>query len=138
LAVTKALITANEREISVDSNAGIGTTFSIELPIAEDPTTQLEHESSASDIVPVVRTVGSQVVLYIEDNLANLETRREYSGRRPGITLVSAMQGRLGLEMAKTCRPDLALSGPNLPDISGSDVLRELRRKLITQIYQSL
>ena len=37
------------------------------------------------------------------------------------------MQGRLGLDLARQHRPDLILLDVHLPDISGEQVLRELR-----------
>ena len=37
------------------------------------------------------------------------------------------MQGRLGLSLAREHRPDLILVDLHLPDISGEDVLREVK-----------
>ena len=47
--------------------------------------------------------------------------------RLPGAQLLTAMQGRLGLELAKRHRPDLILLDLHLPDMHGEDVLRALR-----------
>ena len=46
--------------------------------------------------------------------------------RRGGVRLIPAMQGRLGLELARQHRPDVILLDLHLPDISGERVLREL------------
>ena len=40
--------------------------------------------------------------------------------------LLSAMQGSIGLELARQHRPDLLLLDLHLPDMSGADVLRSL------------
>jgi DNA-binding response OmpR family regulator len=46
---------------------------------------------------------------------------------RPHVKLLAAMQGRLGLDLAREHRPDLILLDLHLPDISGEDVLTGLR-----------
>ena len=47
--------------------------------------------------------------------------------QRPGVKLIPAMQGRLGLELARQHRPALVLLDLHLPDMSGEDVLHTLR-----------
>jgi CheY-like chemotaxis protein len=46
---------------------------------------------------------------------------------RTTLRLISAMQGRLGLALAREHRPDLILADLHLPDMSGEDVLREIQ-----------
>jgi CheY-like chemotaxis protein len=46
---------------------------------------------------------------------------------------VSAMQGGLGLELARQHQPDLILLDLHLPDISGDDVLHRLRADPLTR-----
>ena len=66
------------------------------------------------------------VVLYIEDNVSNLRLVEQVLGRRPQTTLLSAMQGQLGLELAREHRPDLILLDLHLPEVPGDEVLRRL------------
>jgi CheY-like chemotaxis protein len=47
--------------------------------------------------------------------------------QRPAVRLIPAMQGRLGLELARQHRPVLVLLDLNLADISGEEVLHMLR-----------
>ena len=68
----------------------------------------------------------SGTVLYIEDNLSNLRLVERTIALRPGVKLIPAMQGRLGLALAQQHRPDLILLDLHLPDISGDQVLRAL------------
>jgi CheY-like chemotaxis protein len=72
-------------------------------------------------------TPGEHVVLYIEDNLPNLRLVERVLARRPGVVLLSAMQGTLGVELAHQHRPDLVLLDLNLPDRPGIEVLAALR-----------
>ena len=66
-------------------------------------------------------------MLYIEDNLSNLQLVERVLSRRPGVRLISAMQGQLGLELAAEHDPDLILLDLHLPDMPGQEVLRRLQ-----------
>jgi CheY-like chemotaxis protein len=52
---------------------------------------------------------------------------------RPSITLVPAMQGTLGLDLARQHRPDLILLDLNLPDLQGDEVLARLQTDAATR-----
>ena len=52
--------------------------------------------------------------------------------RRPGVKLVIAMRGQVGLDLALTHRPDLILLDLHLPDMSGAEVLQRLRASPLT------
>jgi CheY-like chemotaxis protein len=66
-------------------------------------------------------------VLYIEDNLSNLQLVERVLSRRPGVRLISAMRPQLGLDLAAEHDPDLLLLDLHLPDMPGQEVLRRLR-----------
>ena len=46
---------------------------------------------------------------------------------RHDVNLITAMQGRLGIELARQHRPELILLDLHLPDIGGETVLTDLR-----------
>jgi CheY-like chemotaxis protein len=66
-------------------------------------------------------------VLYIEDNLSNLQLVERVLRRRPGVRLISAMRPQLGLDLAAEHDPALVLLDLHLPDMPGQEVLRRLR-----------
>jgi CheY-like chemotaxis protein len=68
-----------------------------------------------------------RTLLYVEDNPANLELVEQLVARRPDLRMLSAADGALGIEFARTCQPDLILMDINLPGISGIEALKILR-----------
>ena len=74
-----------------------------------------------------------RTVLYIEDNPTNLRLVQRIFQRRPHIDLLSADTGRLGVALARECRPSIVLLDLHLPDINGDEVLAQLRRDPLTR-----
>jgi CheY-like chemotaxis protein len=66
-------------------------------------------------------------VLYIEDNLANLLLVQRVLAHRDDVEIISAMQGRLGLDLARQHQPVLILLDLHLPDVPGDQLLQQLR-----------
>jgi CheY-like chemotaxis protein len=71
-------------------------------------------------------------VLHIEDNLSNLSLIERVLAQRPGVEVIAAMQGRLGVELARKHQPALVLLDLHLPDIDGEQVLQQLRDDPLT------
>jgi CheY-like chemotaxis protein len=65
--------------------------------------------------------------LYIEDNIANLQLMSRIFGRRPGVRLLNAPNGDVGLDLVRTERPDLVLLDLHLPGMPGEEVLRRMQ-----------
>src|SRR5205823_3876623 len=78
--------------------------------------------SSASESTPEPRTV-----LYVEDNLSNYKLVERIFADRPNIELITAMEGKLALELARQHRPDLILLDLHLPGIPGEEVFDRLK-----------
>jgi PAS domain S-box-containing protein len=128
LALSRRLVEAMKGTIGMESTAGKGSTFWVELPIAEVEIDWLERANSGRLTTSHLSdTQLGRTILYIEDNLSNLKLVERILERRPGIRLLSALQGGLGLELARQHRPDLVLLDVHLPDMSGEQVLRSLR-----------
>jgi CheY-like chemotaxis protein len=82
------------------------------------------NRAAVCNVADMPRTA---TILYIEDNLSNLELIRHILSQRPQVSLFSAVRGELGVELALRQRPDLILLDLHLPDIPGDEVLRRLR-----------
>ena len=130
LALSRRLAEAMGGTLEADSVYGHGSRFWIELPLTEGPVERYErlhgvdHEPpSAGETEPSARNK----VLYIEDNLSNMRLIERVLERRDDVELLPAMQGRIGLSLAKEHVPAIILLDLHLPDISGEQVLEELR-----------
>jgi signal transduction histidine kinase/ActR/RegA family two-component response regulator len=126
LALSRRLSEAMGGRLECESTVGRGSTFYIELPVTEGPVERFERMNPAP--VEIAQPDAARhKVLYIEDNLANVKLIEHVFASRGDIDLVPAMQGRMGLDLARREPPALVLLDLHLTDMDGRDVLRELR-----------
>ncbi|UOB21700.1 ATP-binding protein [Pseudomonas orientalis] len=133
LALSKSLLEKMNGGLSVHSQHDIGSRFTLELPFVRVQTSS-DLAAAVIDTTPVRPAPALQgKVVYIEDNLSSLALIETLLHRRPGIKLLSSMQGQLGLDLAAQHAPRLILLDVSLPDIDGLTVLQRLRRSAITR-----
>jgi CheY-like chemotaxis protein len=77
--------------------------------------------------IPDTNFHNSVRVLYVEDNLANVQIIERFLQSRPGAELYTAMSGQLGLDLARQHQPDVILLDLHLPDLMGDEVFERLR-----------
>jgi len=126
--VTKRLVDLMGGAIGAESTVGEGSVFWIELSLTTAPLL-VDRDTARTTLVgpPVPDGTPLRTLLYVEDNPANLELVEQLVARRPDLRMLSAADGALGIEFARTCQPDLILMDINLPGISGIDALNILR-----------
>lgn len=127
LLLSKRLVEAMEATITVESEVFKGSRFSLEFPLTSNPVGAIDTEKRSADANLDDSTTFEGVLLYIEDNPANVALIERVLARYPGVKLWVAMRGKMGLEIAKAHRPDWILLDLCLPDLSGEEVLRELQ-----------
>jgi CheY-like chemotaxis protein len=66
-------------------------------------------------------------VLYVEDNLPNLRPVERILARHYRVEMIPTLQGSLAVDLARQHRPDVILLDLHLPDVSGEEVLEQLR-----------
>jgi CheY-like chemotaxis protein len=138
LALSKSLAEAMSGTLSVESVLGQGSTFSLNLPRVEGPVERYERLQPEPGTLLAAPANGHaepgqrHTVLYIEDNPSNLRLIERILGRRGDVDVVSAMQGRFGIDLARQHHPSVILLDLHLPDISGEEILRRLRDDPLT------
>ncbi|WP_115938603.1 ATP-binding protein [Aestuariispira insulae] len=120
LTIVRKLVTEMGGEIRCESLVGQGTTFWMDFPVYDllpklgkpvynGHSFKEEHHIEAN----------SGLVLYIEDNPANIALVEMALAEIPDVALVSAPDAEMGIELAKSIKPDLILMDINLPGENG-------------------
>lgn len=116
--------------LQVHSEPGHGCCFTLQLPGTQVVGAHLPPIAALAVTRSPVDYHGK--VLCIEDNLSSLALIETLMQRRPGIQLLSSMQGQMGLDLARQHTPQLILLDVSLPDLEGLEVLRRLRQSPAT------
>ncbi|WP_434674819.1 ATP-binding protein [Pseudomonas sp. D3-10] len=130
LSLSKSLLEMMQGSLQVRSDPGQGCCFTLRLPGARVSGAHLPPMVALEVARP--RTEFDGKVLCIEDNLSSLALIETLMQRRPGIQLLSSMQGQMGLDLARQHAPQLILLDVTLPDLDGLEVLRRLRQSPTT------
>jgi PAS domain S-box-containing protein len=135
LALCQRLVKEMRGTIGVDSIVGGGSIFWIELSRTASPLQALATRKATptTEWQEDVTNAPRRTVLYIEDNLSNVTLIEQILETKPHIELMTAMQGTVGLELARQHLPDLIFLDLHLPDLPGWDVLSKLRANEATR-----
>jgi PAS domain S-box-containing protein len=133
LVMSKRLVGLMGGEIGVESTVGEGSVFWFELNLAAEPQhAVVAVEASVTPHAHEQHREVQRTLLYVEDNLANMQLVEQIISRRPDMRLLSAGDAILGIAMAHTHLPDLILMDINLPGMSGIQALKTLREDPVT------
>ena len=126
LLISRRLVETMGGKMNIESTPGIGSTFSIQLPkvaAVSTPTTQVLEKST----IEMQTSDTSHSLLYIEDSVVNRRLVQQIINRQDNLTLLTAPDGKQGLELAETHQPELILLDIGLPDMDGYEVLAQLK-----------
>ena len=110
--------------IDVESSPGIGTTFSVYLPVAEGEDKGKKEPAANTGEAQG----GAETILFVEDEEALRDIANELLAAS-GYTLLLASTGREGLRrfLENKDRIDLVLTDYGMPEMTGGDLLRAVR-----------
>lgn len=149
LALVKAFVELHQGSVSVESQAGNGTVFTVEIPMRKDEICtddviavfssnevrgkglfpdEAQTEADAGELSPV--DADKETVLVVDDN----SDIRDYmhSLLRKDYTVIEAIDGRDGLKKAMHYVPDIVVCDVMMPEMDGIECCRRLKSELQT------
>ncbi|QCU89902.1 PAS domain-containing protein [Thiomicrorhabdus sediminis] len=131
LTITKSLVEMMGGELEVSSEVNVGSTFTIFLPIEKElqPESSSHNEQSGAGENASIADDQSQrhQILYIEDNISNIKLVSQILSGLPDISLLTAEDPVMGIDLAKQHCPDLILLDINMPNMDGYEVIKVLK-----------
>ena len=137
LALAKELVELHSGSIHVASKAGVGTAFTVRLPLGhmhfskEEVLWKAEQNSIPPVPTPDEDAVqDGRIILIVEDNADMRQYIRE--NLPEAYTIAEATDGAQGIEMAQHLVPDLIISDVMMPTIDGYELVRRVRSHELT------
>ncbi|WP_439880652.1 ATP-binding protein [Pontibacter sp. MBLB2868] len=123
LSISKKLVEMQGGTLSVKSEQGTGTTFTIVLPLLKATASTVATVKAA----PVTKSFHGFSALVIDDD-AYSRTLGELMLSRWGMQVYLANDGQEALELVKKNKFDVVLTDIQLPGVSGKTVARAIRK----------
>lgn len=150
LSLAKELVELHQGTISVTSKEGLGTVFSVHLPLGRSHLTEGQivlHDANAfststsenttdlSDVAEKASTSSNgkpdhQLVLIVEDNADMRTYIRENLDQE--YEVLEAVDGQQGFEIARETVPDLIVSDVMMPAVDGYELSQKIRADELT------
>ena len=127
LTISRALLKLMGGDLTVSSTVGVGSTFSITLPVPVRPAENgTAAPTSDATTLPHPAPGSKPLVLVIDDEADSRALLRTYL-EEDGYRTAEASDGAEGLSLARELRPSLITLDIRMPKVDGLDVLRQLR-----------
>ena len=126
LALTKRLINKLNGKIDISSVENESTTVKLSILMATTNNNKLNIISNKMNLYSKNRR---KQILYVEDNFENYKLMKKIVEKvDKNIELIYTTQGNIGVELANNNNLDIILLDYNLPDITGEEVLKTIKK----------
>jgi signal transduction histidine kinase/DNA-binding response OmpR family regulator len=150
LAITKRFAELLGGDITVTSEPGVGTTFTMVLPkSAPHGQSQSQEEffrappAALAAVLPDVsnqnaaQSADAPLILVVEDEPSSRELMTRWLSRM-GYRVETAADGEQGLEKARTLKPAVILLDVTMPKMTGFEVLKQLQTDPVTEMIPTI
>lgn len=135
LFISKRLAQTMHGDVGFRSVPHHGSEFWVDLPSALSEAATPTLSTSVARALKTPTLDGRRVVLYVEDNPANIGFMKDLiSNTFDDVEMISAATGELGVELAQAHKLDAIIMDINLPGMTGVDTLHELKKDPVTAI----
>ncbi len=131
LAISKQMVDLMGGDISVTSQEGRGTTFSLSIALEQQPAGSLETETPRLELsrVPVPGVKKPFRLLLVEDNAVNMMVMQGLLAKLGYDQIDKASDGLEALDAVAQGKHDLILMDCQMPKMDGYDATRRLREQ---------
>ncbi len=125
LVITKRLAELMGGEVGFRSVPGEGSDFWVDMPVHVSEARPSEPAQAIESAAQ--RFSGHRLVLYVEDNPANVTFMKDLMSSFESIDLLTVPTAEMGIEVAQARHPEVIIMDINLPGMSGVEALRALQ-----------
>ncbi|WP_343700176.1 ATP-binding protein [Chitinophaga sp.] len=129
LAISKRIAELLGGQITVWSQQGAGTSFTVTLPLRQGIAVQIP---GGEPVAAEKRPQADKKVLLMEDNAVNRMVMQEFF-QYLGMPLLMADNGEDGLQMARRHLPDMIILDMHMPRLTGREVIHAIRQDPVLQ-----
>lgn len=129
LSITRQFVQLMGGSINVESNAGKGSLFRVDLPLNEVKEANLPtpQETARGEVIGLEFGQPAYRILIVEDQLENQLLLTQLM-QRIGFEVKLAEDGRQGVQLFKSWQPDLIFMDRRMPVMDGIEATRAIRQ----------